>query len=75
MSIDDLLRSMVRQIVREELAAVRGSRAYSIAEAAERLSISRTELYKLIGRGDIRSLKVGRRRVVPESEIERLLTS
>ena len=42
-------------------------------EAAEQLSISRSHLYNLISRGEIRVVKVGRRTVVPAVEIDRVL--
>jgi excisionase family DNA binding protein len=47
--------------------------AYTMAEACELLGgISRTHLYTLIDRGDIRRVKLGRRSLIPASEIERL---
>lgn len=39
--------------------------ALSVEEAASRLGISRTAMYGLIGSGRVRSLKVGKRRIVP----------
>ena len=44
------------------------------ADAAFQLSLSRTGLYNLISRGEIRVVKIGSRTVVPATEIERLLT-
>jgi excisionase family DNA binding protein len=37
----------------------------SVADAAARMSISRTKLYELLSAQRIRSIKVGRRRLVP----------
>ena len=39
-------------------------KAYSIAEAAKRLGISYDLLGRIIGRGEIRSMKVGGRRLI-----------
>ena len=44
-------------------------RLLSIEQAARALSIGRTALYSEIGAGRIRSVKVGRRRLVPSSAI------
>ncbi|MGC8633895.1 MAG: helix-turn-helix domain-containing protein [Candidatus Limnocylindrales bacterium] len=44
-------------------------RLLSIAEAAAALGIGRSRLYEEIGTGRLRSLKVGRRRLVPASAI------
>ena len=44
-------------------------RLLSIDEAAKALGIGRSMTYELIGRGDLRSLKIGRRRVVASSAI------
>jgi excisionase family DNA binding protein len=47
--------------------------AFTIVEAAERLTISRSSLYRLIGRNQIRVVKIGHRSVIPAEEISRLL--
>jgi excisionase family DNA binding protein len=47
--------------------------ALSVAEAAKVLQVSRTTLYRLAWRGLIRFVKVGRRTIVPMSEIRRFL--
>jgi excisionase family DNA binding protein len=50
------------------------ARAYSIAEAADRLSISQKTLRRMAQDNRIKVLKISARRlVVPESEISRLL--
>lgn len=49
-------------------------RAKSVQGAAEALSVSERTVWRMIRAGDIRSVKIGQRRiVVPESEIARLL--
>ncbi|MEO1842585.1 MAG: helix-turn-helix domain-containing protein [Pseudomonadota bacterium] len=41
-----------------------------INEAAERLSLSRTNLYKLLTNGELESIKVGRSRLIPVDSLE-----
>ena len=61
--------------LREEIAAERQpserrlDRLLSVDQAAQALGIGRTALYSEIGAGRIRSVKVGRRRLVPSSAI------
>lgn len=59
----DVLLSL-SQCVREgaELAVVDGSAVFTPSQAAERLGMSRTHLYKLLDRGEIMSYHVGRDR-------------
>ena len=45
----------------------------SVTETCQRLSISRSFFYLLAKRGDLRAMKLGRRTLVPLSEIERLV--
>lgn len=42
----------------------------SISGAMGFLSISRTRLYELFASGELRSVKLGRRRLVPREELE-----
>jgi excisionase family DNA binding protein len=72
-SLVEALRELVRAIVREELARHEEPRALSVAEAARRLGISRSAAYEAVARGDLVAVRVGRRRVVPEAEVRRLL--
>ncbi|AVH21179.1 helix-turn-helix transcriptional regulator [Nocardia cyriacigeorgica] len=48
-------------------------RLHRIPEACGRLGIGRSYLYELMGAGRIRSVKVGRRRLVPESAIREFI--
>lgn len=41
-----------------------------IAEVARRLNLSRTTLYALLGRGELKSRTIGRRRMIPRTAIE-----
>lgn len=47
--------------------------AYSINEAAARLRVSRSQIYKLIREDAIRTVKIGDRRIVPAGEVDRLI--
>jgi excisionase family DNA binding protein len=44
--------------------------AYSVEEAAQVLSLGRTTVKKLIATGQLTSVRVGRRRLIPRSELE-----
>ena len=65
--------------LRAEVAAAQPSKSpvelLPIAEATRRLGIGRSLLYDAIGRGEVRSVKVGRRRLVPADEVARLASS
>lgn len=56
---------------------VHGSRSavLSVSEAADALGISASLAYRLVGRGELPSVRLGRRLVVPRVAIERMLTS
>ena len=41
-----------------------------INDAAEKLSLSRTNLYKLLASGELESIKVGRSRLIPTDALE-----
>ena len=76
--MSDRLTAAVTELVaalRDEMASERRSsarepdRLLSIEQAAQALGIGRTALYSEIGAGRIRSVKVGRRRLVPSAAI------
>lgn len=46
---------------------------HSVKEAAEMLSITRKHLYTLIGRGEISTVTIGRRRLIPAAELDRFV--
>jgi excisionase family DNA binding protein len=48
-------------------------RLYSVAAAADSLSITRKHLYTLIGRGEIATVTIGRRRLVSATELDRFV--
>jgi excisionase family DNA binding protein len=45
----------------------------TVKEVQDRLRMSRNAVYEAIGRGEIPSIKVGRRILVPRKQYERLL--
>jgi excisionase family DNA binding protein len=49
--------------------------AYSLSEVAGLTGLSISGLYVLIGRGQLRSIRVGGRRLVPREALEELLTN
>jgi len=48
-------------------------RAYQVNEAVATYRLSRSTLYKLMGAGKLRSVKVGGRRLIPVEAIEALI--
>jgi len=48
-------------------------KAFSVADASSGLGISTATLYRMVGRGDIKVVKVGSRTLVPMKEVERIL--
>lgn len=48
-------------------------RTYTIEEAAQLLGIGRNHAYEAAKRGDIPSIKIGKRIVVPKAAIDRML--
>lgn len=72
------LRAAVEALVAELVAAVRAEaaqaqaapdRLLNIGQAAEALGIGRSALYGELAAGRLRSVKVGRRRLIPASAI------
>jgi excisionase family DNA binding protein len=47
----------------------------TIEEVAERLKISKGLVYRAIGDGTLKSIRIGKRRLVPASEVQRLIES
>jgi excisionase family DNA binding protein len=65
------------QAIREELAEAAiaaPERLYDLPTAAATIGIGRTRLYAELDSGRLRSVKVGRRRLVPASAIAELLS-
>ena len=49
--------------------------AYTVAEAVKAAAVSRTELYRAAGRGDITLRKRGKRSIILADELKRWLAS
>lgn len=47
--------------------------ANSINEASRRMGVSKGTLYNLVNAGQLRTITVGKRRLVPESELQRFV--
>lgn len=47
--------------------------AYSVPEAAARLGIGKTTIYKMIGQGRLRSTKIGKRTLIPANDLHLVL--
>jgi excisionase family DNA binding protein len=48
--------------------------AYSISETAELLGLCEASVYRALKRGDLASVLIGGRRVIPKTSLDRLLT-
>lgn len=49
------------------------SLAHTVPDACRRLGIGRTLTYQLIAKGELRTIKIGSRTLIPESELQRLV--
>jgi excisionase family DNA binding protein len=47
--------------------------AYSVEEAAQKLSVSRSHVYRLLAMGELMSVKLGSRRLIERAELVRFL--
>ena len=68
------LAEAIRQEVRAELRDVAGApdKMLSVIAAAEAAGVGRSLMYHLIGSGQVRSIRVGGRRLIPSSAIAEL---
>jgi excisionase family DNA binding protein len=48
---------------------------HPVTEAWEILGVGRTTLYELIARGEIRAVKIGRRTLIPDEELQRFVAT
>lgn len=49
-------------------------KAFSIPECEAALGVSRTSIYELFKRGELRSYHVGRRRFVPREQVDEFIS-
>ena len=47
---------------------------WAVADAAEFLTVSTRLIWKLIDAGELKSFKLGGRRLIPDAEVQRLAT-
>ena len=50
-----------------------GEHGLSIEEFGKRLNLSRGSVYGLLASGQVKSLKIGKRRIIPSTEVGRIL--
>lgn len=48
--------------------------AHPVAAAGRRIGVSRTAMFGMIERGEIKSFKIGNRRLIPEDELKRIIS-
>ena len=66
-------RSRSKRVPLSSEAEVSEARLIPLKHALERLGISRTTAYRLMKSGELRTLRVGARRMVTRSELIRIL--
>jgi excisionase family DNA binding protein len=77
--LTDGLRELIRSVVRDELATVTRTaptvQLWSVEEFTRQAGIGRSLAYELIARGRLRSVRIGRRRLVPSDALAELVAS
>jgi len=71
----EAIAAMLSATAAAAVPAAASETVLTIDEVAERLKISRSLVYRAIGDGKLRSIRIGKRRLVPASEIARLIES
>lgn len=49
--------------------------AHSVTAACERLGVGKTTIYELIKAGEIRPFKIGRKTLIPENDLLRVIST
>ena len=49
--------------------------AHRVPEACRRLGIGRSALYELIKAGELRAIKIGKRTLIPETELQKIIAA
>ena len=57
------------------IASYEDKLAFSVNEFCEKVGLGRTTFYKLLNDKEIRTVVIGGRRLIPVSEVERLLSN
>ena len=58
-----LIKEAVRESIREELAGT-GVQLMSVRQAAEKLALSKSEVYNMLSRGDLTLITQGKRKLI-----------
>jgi excisionase family DNA binding protein len=74
-AVDALVAVLVDAVDRAAPTEDQPDRLLSLAETCSRLGVSRRSVYDLIGRGELRSLTVGRRRLVATTAVTAYIES
>lgn len=72
-AISELVDAIRDELTQADSPAKAPPRLLSVDEAAEALGIGRTALYAAIASGQVHSVSIGRRRLVPASAIAELV--
>lgn len=73
---DELVEAMatvLRVVAAQKEPAAASRKLLRIVDVAEQLSISPSHVYALMRSGEIRSVKLGKSRRVPQSEVDRIM--
>jgi excisionase family DNA binding protein len=73
---DELVEAMatvLRLVSTQKEPAAPSRKLLRVDDVAEQLSISPSHVYALMRSGDIRSVKLGKARRVPQSEVDRIM--
>ena len=68
-----MVNSKANSISEREAQRRESQRTFSVSEAAEKLGVSRNLAYEAIKAGQIPHVRIGRRILVPEAALERML--
>lgn len=49
--------------------------AHRIPDACRRLGVGRSSLYELIKAGEVKTIKIGSRTLIPEAELQKVISS
>jgi excisionase family DNA binding protein len=72
-AVAELVAAIVATLRAEAQGGTAPERLMSVVEAAAALGVGRSALYDTIGVGDLRSIKVGRRRLIPASSVDKFI--
>lgn len=72
-AVTELVAAIRDEVRTQSVTAPMAPRAYSVAEAAKAIGISRSELYKHVRTGMLRTHKIGARRVVTAAALDDFL--